>query len=77
MTYLVLVPGKKKFSLTGKFKRRISGDAIVPCIDGNDIDQRAIITDENGKEVYSPRTNMDGLAPEILDWMIENSTWAT
>ena len=77
MTYLVLIPGKKRYPLSGKFRRRISGDAIIPTIDGSDVDQRAVITDESGKEVYSPRTNMDGLAPEILLWMIENPTWAT
>lgn len=75
MTYFVTMPNGKKFPLTGDLRRVEVSDLVVPVIGTHEIDQRAIVTDENGKEVYNPRANMDGLAPELLQWMMENDTW--
>jgi len=76
MTYFVVMPNGKKFPLTGEFRRAENDDLVVPMIGTHEIDQRAVITDENGREVYNPRANIDGLSPELLQWIMENDRWA-
>ena len=55
------------------------GDWVVPALDiGGRIvvlDQRAIVTDESGRVVYSPRRYMDVLDPNMAIWLRQHPEW--
>lgn len=76
----VKYPSRKKFTLHGQFSvERLEEFLILVVLQDNDVavvlDQRAILTHSDGKELYSPRRNLDGLHPAVLEWLIEHTEW--
>ncbi len=78
--YLIRYPSGKTFRLKGIFKLEPLGDWLVPMIHHENnkstaLDQRGIV-EYDGKVVYSPRRNLDGLQPVMTEWLNDNPHWS-
>lgn len=78
--YFIRYPSGKEFSMTGIFKLQPLSKWLIPTIASKNkplatLDQRAIV-EHQGKVVYSPRMNRDGLDGNMIKWMRQNPEWA-
>lgn len=78
--YRIRYPGGDTFSLKGTFALYDLSPNLVPGVDlGGDkpiviLDHRAIV-ELDGKQVYHPRRNLDGLDPDIRKWLTKHPEW--
>jgi len=77
--YLVRYPSGKTFTVRGQFALTPLDDWLVPTVFQDDnkasvLDQRAIVK-QAGREVYSPRRNLDGLQPAMTQWLSAHPEW--
>jgi hypothetical protein len=85
MKYIIKYPSGHVLKAEGKFKTTRLNDQVLPVVDpkdkggdGKDIyvfDQRAIVTDADGKVVYSPRMFMKWLSSPMAKWMKSHPRW--
>ena len=77
-TYHVSYPSGKRYLAEGEFKIVDLGPLRCPLVDQEGaawvLDQRAIVTQE-GKVIYHPRRNVDGLTKDMKDWLGRNPNW--
>ena len=79
MRYLVRYPSDRMFEVTGEYKLCPVGDWLTPAVlltsgEVALLDPRAVVN-LLGAEIYSPRRNLDGLSPEMAEWLLKHPEW--
>ena len=76
--YEIEYPSGMQFSLSGDFLLAPLDNWLIPIVsEGNRVvalDQRAVVK-QDGQIVYSPRSNLDGMLPEMFQWLKDNPQW--